>query len=264
MDNEIPTEEEIIDLFSCVQPRPGAKFNQKMAAQPWNQKKRTSFRAGFTPLRTAVSLGLILLFVFGISFFYPSLDTFAQRIYQFFSPSSSSQPIAEIAPLETSHPLERFNLAIPAAEDQAGFKLKTPDGVPKEFRLFGATYDTLRKAIILHYATASDGLVLRYSQQHLDSDYQSISPEAVVEMVEIGSYTGEYVAGGWKIPEVELGADTTPSPAGSAMVWDNNAKLQILRWSDGEFLYEIILAGGAERIGYLDKDGLIDLANQLR
>jgi hypothetical protein len=264
MDKEPPTEKEISDLLRQVQPRPGAEFQQRMAAQLWNRKEPTSFWANFTPLKTAASLGLILLLVVGISLFSPSLDTLAQRFYQFFSPAPSSRPSAEIAPLQTSHPLERFTLTIPAAEALAGFVMKTPDPIPEEFHFLGATYDELRKAIILHYATASDSLVMRISQQHLDSDYQGISPEAEVESVEIGPYAGEYVSGGWIIPEVELGADATPTPIGAPLVWDPHAKLQILRWTDGEFLYEIILAGGAERPGYLDKNGLIALANQMK
>jgi hypothetical protein len=264
MKNEIPTEEEIADLLSQVQPRPSAGFNQRMAAQPWSHGDRVPFWAGFTPLKMAASLGMILLLVFGISLFSPSLDTLAERFTQYFYPSPSSLSVAETAPLQTIQPLKRFGLSIPAAEDRAGFAMKTPNPAPEEFNFGGATYDELREAIILHYTTASGGLVLRISQQLLDSDYQGIGPEAEVEKVEIGGFSGEYVAGGWMIPEVELGADATPSPIRSRTVWDASVKLQTLRWSDGEFLYEIILAGGTDQPGYLDKDGLIALANRIR
>ena len=66
------------------------------------------------------------------------------------------------------------------------------------------------------------------------------------------------------IPEVELGIDTTSSGAGSQVVWDAKVKLQALRWTDGDFLYEIILAGRSGQPGYLDKDGLIAMANRMR
>jgi len=264
MKNEIPTEEEIGDLLSQVHPHPSTGFNQRMAAQPWNREKRTPFWAGFTPLKMAASLGVILVLVLGVSLFSPSLDTMAQRFTQYFYPSPSSLPIAETAPLLTIQPIERFGLSIPAAEERAGFAMKIPYPTPEEFELEGAAYDELREAIILHYTNASDSLVLRISQQLLDSDYQGIGPEAEVEKVEIGSFSGEYVAGGWMIPEVESGADATPSPIESRTVWDASVKLQTLRWSDGEFLYEIILAGGATRPGYLDKEGLIALADRIR
>lgn len=234
-----------------------------MAAQPWNRAGRAPFWAGFTPMRAAATLGFILLLVFGITFVSPSLNTLAQRFTQFFSPSPGSWAIAEIAPLETSHPLERFNLTIPEAETLAGFEMKTPSSIPKEFRLVAAAYDELREVIILHYTTDSNGLVLRISQQRIDLDFQSIGPDAVIEMVEIGPFSGEFVAGGWMIPEVESGADATPSPIGPQAIWDATVKLQTLRWSDGEFLYEIILAGSPNQSGYLDKEGLIALAKQL-
>ena len=264
MDKKIPTEEEITDLLSRVQPHPKPRFHQRMGQQPWNAERRKSFWASFTPMRTATSLGLVLLLVLGVILVSPSLDTFAQRFTQFFQPSPSSQAIADTAHLQTVQPLERFTLTIDEAEALAGFEMKIPATVPTEFRLIGASYNELREAIILHYATPSDGLVLRLSQQRLDPDYQGIGPEAVVEKVAVGPYAGEYVAGGWMIPEVESGADATKSPSEPQAVWDAHVKLQTLRWSDGEFLFEIIFAGGADQPGYLDKDGLIALANYLK
>ena len=141
--------------------------------------------------------------------------------------------------------------------------MKKFSAAPQGFHLIGAIYDELREAIILHYTTDSGGLVLRISQQRVDSDYQGIGPEAVVELVPVGPYSGEFVAGGWMIPEVESGAEATVSPILPQTVWDANVNLQTLRWSDGDFLFEIILAGGLEQPGYLDKAGLIALADQL-
>jgi hypothetical protein len=83
-------------------------------------------------------------------------------------------------------------------------------------------------------------------------------------MVTVGSYSGEFVSGGWMIPDVELGANATVSPLTPKTVWDADVNLQTLRWSDGKFLYEIILAGGSKQPSYLDKDGLIVLASQMQ
>ena len=235
-----------------------------MAAEPWNRKDRAPFWGGLTPARAAASFGLILLLFFGISFLSPSLNTLAQRFSQYFLPSTSSQSIDEASLLETSQPLDRFNLTISEAETLAGFKMKTPAQIPEELQLLGATFDDLREAIILHYATETNKIVLRISQQHLDLDYQGIGSEAAVDIVEIGTNSGEFVVGGWMIPEVESGIDTTSGGVGSQVVWDANAKLQTLRWTDGEFLYEIILAGSSGKPGYLDKDGLIAMANRMR
>ncbi len=263
MDKHIPTEEEIVELFSRVQPRPSVGFNRKMAAQPWNRKGRVPFWAGLTPMRAAASLGLVLVLLFGISLLSPSLNTLAHRFSQFFLPSLSSQSIAEYAPLETNQPIDRFNLSISEAEALAEFEMKQPATSPEGFELIGAAYDDFREAIILHYSTKSGSMVLRISQQQPDSDFQAIGPAAIVEKVEIGPNPGEFVAGGWMIPEVESGADALPSRTSPQPIWDATVKLQTLRWSDGEFLYEIILAGGSEQPGYLDKEGLIALAKHL-
>jgi hypothetical protein len=143
--------------------------------------------------------------------------------------------------------------------------MKTPANLPEGYSLTGAAYDERREAIILNYTNPSGSLVLRVSQQYLGPDYQSIDPQAIVEIVQIGPYSGEYVAGGWMIPEaeVELGPEPKTRPTATQMVWDATVKLQTLRWTDGEFLYEIILAGGAEQPGYLDKNDLIALAAQM-
>ena len=261
MDKNIPTEKEITDLLRQMQPTPSAGYHQKMAKQAWMREKRVPLWSDLSLFRRAAAIGVVLLIVLGISLLSPSLNTVAQRFTQFFLPSPDSHADWAIAPLETSHPTERFNLTISEAEDLAGFKMVIPSSVPAGFVLKGAAFDALREAIILHYTTDSKGLVLRISQQQIDSDYQAIGPEAVVEKVAVGRYGGEYVGGGWMIPEVESGLDATQSPNTPQVVWDENVNLQTLRWSDGEYLYEIILAGSSRRPGYLDKDGLVALAN---
>lgn len=263
MKKNIPTEDEIVDFLNRIQPHAGSGFDQKMASQPWVRERYHKFWENFNPLRTTVTITLLLLIFLGISIFSPNFNTLAQRLTKFFSTTINLQDREAIELLHTRQPIERFNLSIMEAENLAGFKMKTLSITPQGFYLLGATYNEFREAIILHYKTESDGLVLRVSQQELDSDYQAIGPEAVIETVSIGPYLGEFVAGGWRIPEVESGADAYPSPDPRNVVWDEDVNLQTLRWSDGEFLYELILAGNSAQPGYLDKDSLIDLANRI-
>jgi hypothetical protein len=266
MDNTPPTEEELADLLSQIQPRPGPRFHQKMAEQPWNRRGLRSYWAGFTPLRAASTLGLLLLLVIGISLISPSWDTLAQRVSQFFYPAAEEQIRLEIEPNDLKDPLARFDLSIAQAEELAGFDLKIPTGIPSELKLTGADYNEIRSATILNYITADGRLVLRITQQRLGPDYQEIGPSAQVEKIQIGTFSGEYVSGGWMIPvtEVESGVDSPPGPATPQATWNANVELQTLRWSDAEFLYEIILAGDAGQPGYLDKEGLIALANRMQ
>ncbi|HBY06337.1 MAG TPA: hypothetical protein DEH22_00555 [Chloroflexi bacterium] len=261
-DRKTPTEDEIGALLSRIQPRPGPGFHQRMANQPWNRQKRASLWTGFTPLRAAGTLGLVVLLVLGVSILFPSADTLAQRLSQFFAPSPSPQIRLAIDPRATSHPEERFNLSVSEAEAQAEFDLQLPESLPVGFALTGAFYDELRQAVILNYTANDAKLVMRLSQQYLGPDYQSIGPEAVIESVKVGTFAGEYVAGGWMIPvpEVKSGAEAEASTPTPQLVWDAAVNLQTLRWSDGEYLYEIIFAGSAQQPAYLDKEALIALA----
>ena len=65
------------------------------------------------------------------------------------------------------------------------------------------------------------------------------------------------------ILEVESGADAAQNPNAPQAVWEINVNLQTLRGSEGKFLYEIILTGGSEQPGYLDKDDMIALAKSM-
>jgi len=265
IDPQPPTKEEIGELLSQIQPCPGPGFHRKMAEQPWNRTGHPSLWAGITPIRWAAALGMIILLIFGTSILFPSVGTLAQRLSQFFAPSSATHIRVEIDPLQTSHPQDRFNLSIPEAEARAGFDLKLPANLPLSFEFTGAFYDEIRQAVMLNYTTSDGKLVMRITQQYLGPDYQSIGPAAVIESVKIGEFAGEYVAGGWMIPvlEVKSGAEVNANTPAPELVWDAAVNLQTLRWSDGEFLSEIIFAGDAEQPAYLDKEALIALASQM-
>ena len=80
----------------------------------------------------------------------------------------------------------------------------------------------------------------------------------------IGPFEGEYVVGGWAIPEVKSGLGSeTATPAPVEAIWEPDTPLQTLRWSDGEFIYEIIFSGRAEDPNTFDKNDLIAMAISL-
>lgn len=264
MNDKIPSEEEIELLLRKVQPLPRPTFHKRMTNQPWSSKPRLPFWSLRKTLKAAISLVIIFAFGIGITLLSPSLNTMAQRFTLFFLPSPSNIEFGAITVLETSHPQERFDLNINQAEDLVGFIIKIPSEIPEEFHLEGVAHDDLREAVILSYSTESRDMVMRVSMQKVDADYQQIGPEAVIEFVSIGSLTGEYVSGGWTIPEVESEIINTKIPSETQTVWDINVKLQTLRWSDGEFLYEIILAGGNDQNGYQDKNILVSIAESVQ
>ena len=264
MNNKIPSEEDIDKLLRKVQPLPNPDFHQRMVKRPWIPNPRIPFWSRRNIIKIAISLVTIFLFGIGLTVISPSLNTLAQRFTLFFLPSSSNIGFKAITVIETSQPKERFDLNINQAENLIGFKIKIPSKIPEDFRLEGVAYDELREAVILNYLTQSRDLVMRVSMQRADRDYQQIGPEAVIEFVSIGALTGEYVSGGWTIPEVESEIINTIIPSKNQIFWDINVNLQTLRWSDGEFLYEIILAGGNDQNGYLDKNILVSIAESMQ
>ncbi|MFN2235030.1 MAG: hypothetical protein ACK2U1_12455 [Anaerolineales bacterium] len=264
MNNKIPTEDEIENLLKKVQPQPNPEFHKRMAKKPWTSTPRIPFWSRRNFLKAAIPLAIIFAVGISLTVFSSSLNTMAQRLTMFFLPSQSNIEFETITALEPNHSRERFGLNINQIEDEVGFKIKIPREIPDEFRFEGVAYDELREAVILNYMTESRDLVMQVSMQKVDADFQWIGPEAEIEFVMIGTYYGEYVSGGWTIPEVESGIINNIYPPTIQTVWEKNVKLQTLRWSDGEFLYEIILAGGNDQNGYLDKEYMVSIAESIQ
>ena len=259
-----PDDNQIIDWLGSVRPTPGAEFYQKAAHQPWAAGEHPPRKAGFFPRRVAAIAGLALLLVVVISLTSPSLEVLAQRWLQFFLPKTSDQTTVQIPISEISDPAGRFTLTIAEAEALAGFTARVPAELPSDFRFSGAAYEAERGAIVLNYMTQSGG-VLRIIQSRAVEEYQQIGASAEVEMVSVGGLSGEYLRGAWVIPEVKSALDT---PAKTTLplqaTWNPAANSQMLRWQSGEMLFEIIVAGGVEnQPGYLDKEDLIALAEQM-
>ena len=259
IEKNAPTEAEIEDLLQAIQPQPSPRFHQLMDSQPWNKNERKLRWRWAVPLRFATTVGLIAIILLGVSLFSPAANTFAQRFTQFFFPVNEEKISTAINIREIDYPLGRFNLSLAEAEAVANFTIVTPLTSPMGFMLTGVAYDAQRQVTIQNFTTADGMLVLRLSQQPLRPDFQSIGPAAQIENVRIGPYEGEYVIGGWMIPisEVKSGID-------AEAVWDPTANFQTLRWSDGEFLYELFLAGDMTHPAYINKEKLIAFAIQMQ
>jgi hypothetical protein len=260
---QIPSEEQIEHLLREIQPEPDPRFHQRMVNQPWKQGGRSPFWVRIQPrgLPATLILGLILALI--VSFASPSLKVLANRIAQFFKSSSSEQITIQIPIEDLIDPEARFNINITEAEQLAGFPAQLPARLPPGFSFKGAEYHPTRNAIVLDYQTKT-GSILRISQRLIGVEYQNVSANAGIEIVEIGSVTGEYVAGGWRTSSAGV-LDRTPGAEITLQaIWDPDASLQILRWQENEMLYEIIFGGNCpENEDYLDKFDLIDLAEDL-
>jgi hypothetical protein len=105
-----------------------------------------------------------------------------------------------------------------------------------------------------HYEAEGGRLVLSqgFGDYSFDGDWESVPVDAV-EPVMIGNASGEYVQGGF----------VAIDPEDSEATWNPNVAMQRLRWKEGDSWFEIMKQGDAYPIEYLDKAGLIALAENL-
>jgi len=260
---DIPTEEQVELLFSDIQPKPSSEFFQRMEGQPWKRGRRGLLwvKLPLRKLPAMLILGMILVLI--VSFASPSIEVLANRIARFFSASPSDQITIKIPIENLTDPEARFNLRILEAEEMAGFPVKTPKKLPKGFIFAGAEYHPTRNAIVLNYISDA-GDIFRISQRPIGVEYQNISADAGIEIVEVGNMTGEYVAGGWTTTTTGIPNKTPETEITLQASWDPNAHLQILRWQDQDYIFEIIFSGNQpERSDHLGKNDLIHLAEDL-
>ncbi len=264
--NSIPDEGEISELLSSIQPEPSQRFHHKMAKQPWFQRDDLPSRARTHTRRLAAITGFVLLLVLFLTLATPTLEVVAQKLMQFFLPTISDQTLLQITLEETSSPAGDFSLSIPEAESLAGFSANLPARLPEGYSLTGVFYNPDRNAIVLNFDSENQVQSLRILQRLLSEEYQQIGASAVVETVQIGDITGEYVTGAWTIPEVESALEISEFGNTTTLqaTWDPGAEIQMLRWVENEMLYEIVFGGGdPDKPGYLTKFDLIALAESM-
>jgi hypothetical protein len=170
--------------------------------------------------------------------------------------SMTTEPVVKLpmpAPTEDPYawdPGVYWNLSVPEAEQQSGFKLILPTKMPEILSLVGANYDAKVNIVGVYYRLElpgmlpnSDGIVLHqqvvpnpadcFLCDILIGDYNDVReedlnymmvvpPDANLETVQIGTVTGKYVEGVWS------GTDCC------GWVWEPNPYMKTLRWwADG-------------------------------
>jgi hypothetical protein len=121
-----------------------------------------------------------------------------------------------------------INLSVAEAEQLAGFDVLEPTGMSRLLNLQGAAFDPQRDIVRIIYAT---GFVLREERFQTNDDCDLcgvVGASAVVEMVQIGDLTGEYVVGVWQ------GTDCC------GWVWEPTPFLKTLRWQANGIAFELM------------------------
>ena len=250
LEDEVPASQ--IDLLPAVQSRllAGRKFSNQQGERMNNiQTKRLAYSA----------IAFIALLV--VTFATPQGRAFAQNVLQFFTRAEGSsfelEP-SQIVPVETAQaeataappsPL----LSVAEAETQTGFDALELPAVPNGFEFLGARL--YGNAVSIEYQAQGGGghiIIMQSPDGFNQSDWDQVPAEAIIP-VRIGDLDGEFTQGTFVVYPNETSA-----------TWNPDAPLLRLRWVKDGIWFEMTKFGDVEPIEYLDKDGLIELAESLQ
>ena len=93
----------------------------------------------------------------------------------------------------------------------------------------------------------------------------AVGASAPVEIVIVRGVPGEFVTGGWMATDANDRIQATAAPGTQVSLgvyWDPTLPQRILRWQEGNILYEILSTKTAQGIT-IDKDELIAMAESI-
>jgi hypothetical protein len=252
----IPDENKIENLFANVRLTPGERFYGRMRRAAWTP-------TGIARRRTYVVTGLTIVLLAALLAFTPQGRAWAQEITHFFTRATSDTlPVTPLPLTVTQDPGYVFNKAIADAGHQAGFDALEPAWLPVDpsgrqiLSFDGASFEPDHQIVRIFYRYAlggddlTDGLVLREERFRTVDDCElcgMVGASALIEQVQIGAFSGEYVAGVWK-------ADDSGN-----WKWESDPYIQTLRWQKGDLALEIQYFGQE-----VEKADLIAVAESIK
>lgn len=234
------TEQDIEARLSTIQPVPSARLGQRLQHAPWQSKvvrqPYTGFQRGW-----AVAAATLLMAV-GLMTLTP-LGALAQELLtRFFTPASSETITqtysVQAAPTPMADAPVYQPQALGHAQTLVDFAIAQPT-VPSPYAF--ASADVYGGVVYLSYQIPGDtlgrNLVIK---QMRTKDYAAwdVGVNAIIQPVEIGEASGEYVKGWWS------SNGTEPRSNGQTqqmdLVWTNSIGMHLLHWQQGDFAYEIL------------------------
>ncbi|NIW47430.1 MAG: hypothetical protein GWN30_22620 [Gammaproteobacteria bacterium] len=143
-------------------------------------------------------------------------------------------------------------ISVAEAEAQVGFDVFEMPDVPAGFEFQGAR--VYGNAVYLEYSTQNFGgsLMIRQSiAGYNQSDWDQVPAEDIIP-VEINDLEGEFAQGTFVVYAGETEA-----------TWNPEAAILRLRWVQDDIWLEMTKMGDVESIEYLDRQGMIELAESL-
>jgi hypothetical protein len=275
----------IESLLRSIRPEPGEVYQKRMATAPW--KVSLASRMSVWPRRQRLVLSAVIITLLGILLLAtPAGSVLADALLHFFSraqgntiPIPTEQMVAPpptrtpaptrvlellpadqiVTPTSTPSPLSplspaRQEMTLLEAEATVGFDLYEPVQLPRDYRLTGIQYDAENQAVHLFYASpkAASGEFFVITQGKNLPSFE-VGSNALVETVQLGEVSAEFVRGMWF------------SPDGSTQAyWEDKAEIYSLRWQLQEVGIEIqFVLNDSFYPAYLERDEMLTVGRSL-
>ena len=268
-----PDETIIEEMLRRFSPQPTHHFFRKMSTAPWQRrishevsKPSINIKSGHKLIWSLAAIG-ILVIIFTMILFIPSVRVAASQIIHLFLPASSNELDVEVTLtnpgdlIDFSDPTN-FRLNVKDAQKLAGFGVKEISSLPLGLSFIGSRYDPSYYSVTLLYHADTYSLFLTQRLLGNGQDVFSIGASAIVKQVKIGNIGGEYVIGGWKAISTQSPSNDLPPTSMMTIyaIWDNELNQSTLRWQVNDIVYELRCNGE----GCPLQSELILLANELK
>lgn len=245
LEEKVPAQE--VNLWRAVKSDLVAgTHNQQGVNMNTNQPRRLSRLA---------YVSLTIMALLGLAFSTPQGRAFAQSLLQFFTRAERNSFPVQVTtpdPFAPTAVAPAPLISVAEAEAQAGFDLAELPSIPQGFEYLGARL--YGESVSIEYAAVGGGgnLILMQSQHgFLESDWDQVPAEAILP-VKVGDADAEYVQGTFVVMAGETSA-----------TWNAGASILRLRWMKDGIWFNLTKFGDVQPIEYLDKDGLIALAESI-
>ncbi len=265
-----------IDLWPTIQARLAAGKTISQIREPEMNTKHGKIMS----YRLAAVGVLTLLLAFGIYLVVPQGRVWAQNILRFFTPTIDQKPLPTSQPIKINlvnltpgpvhpamtptaawHPafystcgdLAAPRCSIEQIQKMVDFPVKGIADLPQGMQFLGATGGPDGIFLVYWRNNPTSSVLLIEGPVTKEEKPLPVGSSAVIETVQVGSASGEYVKGSYN----SNGGDTVAK-------WDPNSDIQSLRWEDQGVLYTLSVSGSTDFPQYaLDKNGMIRMAISL-
>ena len=250
-------EDHVNQILSNLQPAPRENFYRRMGKSPWMKFHHLAKPKTLILLTPRLVLTVVLLTCLFFAA-WPGLEVLARQVSIFFLPNTSDTLRIEISTPAAGDILilqPDFDLSLKEAQAQAGFNIYQIDVPGITFQ--GATFDAALHSVMQFFTGAGYNLYLVQRLKSSGINYFSIGASATVEQITVRGVSGEYVYGGWKGISM---SDPAATPNLLQATWDAEQPQHTLRWSEGEYTFEMRCHGAL----CPPKDDLVEMAGHLR